>query len=179
MAETATQGKRTRKKGAKTLAREYFEALARQDLDAAVAVWRDGSPDRFHGIFDAVAPDGIRAWFSELFAAFPDFKLEILEIAGSGDNAAVRWRGTGTFTGPGRFQGLAPNGARVELEGCDMFRVADGQIVENNAYSNAMELAQQLGVLPPQGSFGEKAVTGLVNARTAATDAVRRFRERS
>jgi steroid delta-isomerase-like uncharacterized protein len=179
MAETGTQPKRARKKGAKTLAREYFEALGRQDLEAAVALWREGSPDRMHGIFDAVAPDGIRAWFSELFRAAPDFKLEILEIAGSGDNAAVRWRGTGTFTGPGRFQGLAPNGARIEIEGCDMFRVADGQIVEDNAYSNGMQLAQQLGVLPPQGSFGEKAVTGLVNARTATTDAIRRLRDRA
>jgi steroid delta-isomerase-like uncharacterized protein len=182
VAETATKksGASTkRKKGAKTLAREYFEALARQDLDAAVALWRDGSPDRFHGIFDAVAPEGIRAWFSELFAAFPDFELEILEIAAGGDNAAVRWRGSGTFTGPGRFQGLAPNGARIALEGCDMFRVADGEIVENNAYTNGMELAQQLGVLPPQGSVGEKAVTGLVNARTAAADTIRRFRERA
>jgi steroid delta-isomerase-like uncharacterized protein len=176
--ETTTTPKRTRKKGAKTIAREYFEALARQDLDAAVALWREGSPDHFHGIFDAVAPDGIRAWFSEMFAAFPDFKLEILEIAASGDNAAVRWRGTGTFTGPGRFQGLAPNGAKVELEGCDMLRVADGQIVENNAYTNGMALAQQLGVLPAQGSVGERAATGLVNARTAATVALRRFRER-
>jgi predicted ester cyclase len=178
MAETATKPKRTRKKGAKTLAREYFEALGRQDLDAAVALWRDGSRDHFHGIFDTVAPDGIRQWFSELYAAFPDFEMEILEIAASGDNAAVRWRGSGTFSGPGRFQGLAPNGSRVELEGCDMLRVADGQIVENNAYTNGVEIAQQLGVLPPEGSFGEKAVTGLVNARTAATDAIRRFRER-
>ena len=31
------------------------------------------------------------------------------------------------------------------MEGCDMLRVEDGQIVENNAYTNAVQLAQQLG----------------------------------
>ena len=86
-----------------------------------------------------------------MYAAFPDWKFEILELAASGKNAACRWRSTGTFDGPGRFQGLAPTGDRVVMEGCDMLRVEDGQIVENNAYTNGVLIAQQLGLLPPAG----------------------------
>jgi predicted ester cyclase len=174
----ATETKSPRKKGAKTIVREYFDALGAQDLDRAVSYWKPGSKDTIHGVVDMVAPDGIRAYFSETFAAFPDWKFEILELVGSGDMAAARWRVTGTFTGPGRYQGVAPNGKRIVLEGCDMFRVEDELIVENNAYANGMQIAQQLGLLPPQGSTAERAMTGAFNAKTAAAEAIKRFRER-
>ncbi len=36
---------------------------------------RPGSVDRLVGAQDLIAPDGIRAYFGELFAAFPDFEL--------------------------------------------------------------------------------------------------------
>jgi predicted ester cyclase len=174
----ATTSKATRKKGAKTIVREYFDALAAQDLDRAVAYWKPGSPDRIHGIADMTAPAGIRAYFSETFAAFPDWRFEVLELVGGGNLAAARWRVTATFTGPGRFQGIAPTGKTLTLEGCDMFRVEDELIVENNAYTNGMQVAEQLGLLPPQGSAGERAMIGAFNAKTAALGAVKRLRER-
>jgi predicted ester cyclase len=178
MAEAEAKTKTPRKKGAKSVVREYFDGLAEQDLDRALAVWKPGSIDHMYGMGDLDAPAGMRTWFTNLFGAFPDWRFEVLELIASGEHAAARWRVSATFAGPGRFQGIAPTGAKVELEGCDMFRVADGKIVENNAYSNGMQLAQQLGVLPPQGSVGERAVTGLVNARTAAAETLRRLRER-
>jgi predicted ester cyclase len=176
---TATKStKAGRKKGAKTIAREYFDALAAQDLEKAASMWKPGGRGYLHGMAELEAPRGWRAYFENLFRAFPDLELEVLEIAASGNNAGVRWRATGTFTGPARFQGLAPTGARVELEGCDMMRIEDEKVVENNAYTNGAQLAQQLGVLPADGSFGERAVTAAFNARTAAVDAVRRLRAR-
>jgi steroid delta-isomerase-like uncharacterized protein len=156
------------------IARGYIEAIGRQDLDGAVGMWRTGAMDHFHGTADLRAPEEVRAYFAELFAAFPDWQMEVLDIAGSRGRAAVRWRATGTFTGPGRFQGLAPTGAAIDIEGCDMISVDDGEIVENNAYFNGAQVAQQLGVLPPAGSFGEKALTAGANARTGASKLVRR-----
>ena len=50
------------------VARRYFEALGAHDLDAAVACWRPGGVDRLVGSQDLVAPEGIRTYFSELFA---------------------------------------------------------------------------------------------------------------
>lgn len=175
-AETKT--KSTRKKGAKSVVREYFDGLAEQDLDRALAVWKPGSVDRMYGMGDLDAPQGIRRYFGDLFAAFPDFRFEVLELVGSGEHAAARWRAKGTFTGPGRFQGVAPTGAAIELEGCDMFRVVDERIVENHAYINGAYLAQQLGLLPPPGSTAERAMTGAFNAKTATTAAIRKLLER-
>ena len=55
-----------------------------------------------------------------------------------------------------------------------MLRVEDGQIVENNAYTNGAEIAQQLGLLPRRGSTADRAMTGAFNAKTAAAGAIRK-----
>ncbi len=160
------------------IAKAYFGAIADRDLDAAVALWKPGSRDHIHGIVDMRSAAEIKAFFSAQYAAFPDWQFEILELAASGKNAACRWRATGTFTGPGRFQGLAPNGKSIVMEGCDMLRVEDGQIVENNAYTNAALIAQQLGLLPAQGSTADRVVTAAFNAKTATATAIGKLRDR-
>ncbi|HXV51830.1 MAG TPA: ester cyclase [Solirubrobacterales bacterium] len=164
-------------KTAGKLAKAYFGAIADRDLDLAVSLWKPGGRDLIHGIADLKAPHDIKAFFNGLYSAFPDYEFEILELAASGKNAACRWHSTGTFLGPGRFQGLAPTGARIELEGCDMLRVEDGLIVENNAYVNGALIAQQLGLLPQQGSTADRVVTGAFNAKTAALGHLRRLRD--
>lgn len=93
---------------AASVARAYFEAVAAQDLEAMVAPWQPGSPDVIHGVVEMRVPEDLRAWFGNLFAAFPDFRFEILEILASGEKAAVRWHATGTFNGSGRFEGSTP-----------------------------------------------------------------------
>jgi predicted ester cyclase len=168
----------TRKRGAKTVARSYFEAVAARDVEAMIEHWEPGQVGYLHGLAELRVPEGYREWFGNLFRAFPDFDMEPIEIVGAGELAAVRWRAAGTFTGPARFEGLAPNGARIELEGCDMLTIRDGLIRENHAYTNAAELARQLGALPPAGSLAERGLTGAINARTAAAEALGRLRER-
>jgi len=152
----------------------YFDALRRKDLDAAAACWRPGATDNLHGMAELRAPDGIRSYFGNLFAAFPDFEMLVASRISEGDKAAVRWTASGTFNGDARFEGMTPNGASVEVEGLDLLTVSDGLIVENRAYTNAMELARQLGALPPAGSAQEKAMLGAVNLRTAIASRLRR-----
>jgi predicted ester cyclase len=149
-----------------TVARGYFEAVGRRDVEAMASFWEPGARDVIHGVVDMRVPEDLRAWFGNLFAAFPDFSFEILDVVETGEKAAVRWDATGCFTGSGRFEGLDPNGARVDLQGCDMLTVRDGRIVHNDAYMNGAEMARQLGALPPAGSLPEKAMTGLLNLKT-------------
>ncbi len=164
---------------AEQVVRDYFEALARKDADGAAAMWREGCVDRLHGIAELRAPAGVRDYFTELFEAFPDWRVEVVELVASDELVAVRWRTRAAFTGPGRFQGIAPTGATVELEGCDMLRVLGGEIVENNAYTNGMQIAEQLGLLPAQDSTAGRAMTAAFNARTSAAAGLRRLRERN
>lgn len=154
------------------IAKRYFAALAAHDLDGATACWKPGSVDRLVGAQELVAPDDIRAYFGELFAAFPDFELEVLELTTARHRTAVRWRARGTFAGPGRFQGFTPNHARVVLEGCDVVTVADELIVHNDAYIDSGDIARQLGLLPAAGSPAEARLTRLANVRTKAMRAM-------
>jgi predicted ester cyclase len=160
--------------GTADVVRGYFDALARQDLEAAGDHWASGGLDRLHGLADLRGPEDVRDYFAALFAAFPDFRFDVISMAAEGELAAVRWRTRATFTGPGRFQGFAPNGATLDLEGCDMLTVRDGLIQENHAYTNAADLARQVGAHPPAGSVPERALTAMVNARTRIARLLRR-----
>ena len=167
-----------RAKGPTTVARAYLEAINDRDLDAAAAMWEPGRIDRLVGMADLRVPGEFKQWFSRLFGAFPDFKFEVLTIAASKENAAVRWRASATFNGTGKFEGMTPNDASIEIEGCDMLTIRDGKIVENHAYLNGTEMARQLGAMPPAGSVAEKGMIGALNAKTAVARGVQRLRDR-
>lgn len=149
-----------------SVARAYFDAVARRDVGAMAACWEPGTRDVIHGVADLRVPDDLRRWFGDLFASFPDFSFEVLEVLAAGEKAAVHWHATGTFSGTARFEGLIPNGERVDVQGCDVLTVRDGKVVHNDAYMNGAELARQLGALPPQGSPPERALTALLNLKT-------------
>ena len=151
-----------------TTTRRYFDALAARDLDAAVACWAPGGREVLHGMADVEAPAGVRAFFAEMFAAVPDARFEVLDTTTEDDRCAVRWRLTGTFAG-GPFQGLEATGARIDLVGCDVVRVADGLVVRNDAYLDGMTFARQAGTMPPAGSKGDQRLLQAANVRTRLT----------
>jgi glyoxylase-like metal-dependent hydrolase (beta-lactamase superfamily II)/predicted ester cyclase len=154
------------------VAKRYFEALSAHDLDAAIECWEQGGVDRLVGQQELVAPHGTRAYFKELFEAFPDFRFEVVDTTTSRNRTAVRWRAEATFAGPGLFQGFEPNGAHIALEGCDVVTVADGKIRALDAYLDSGTIARQLGFLPPSGSPGEARLAALANLRTRVLSAV-------
>lgn len=159
---------------AREVVSEYFDALRDQDLHRATATWKPGSPDRLYGFGELIAPEGIRDYFATIFAAVPDWRFEVLDMVAEGDQVAVRWRAAGTFSGKGKFQGLAPNGRPIELEGADVLTVEDGKIVSNHAYTNGIVFAQQVGALPAPGSAQERAMAAAFNAKTALAERFRR-----
>ncbi len=154
------------------VAKRYFDALSAHDLDAAVDCWEPGGVDRQVGQQELIAPDGTRAYFSDLFEAFPDFRFEVLDTTTYRNRTAVRWRAEATFAGPGSFQGFAPNGARIAIEGCDVITVVDDKIHSLDAYLDSGEIARQLGFLPASGSPAEARLAALANFRTRVLSAV-------
>ena len=159
---------------AREVVAEYFDALRDQDLDRATATWKPGGVDHLDGFDDLIAPDGIRDYFAMIFSAVPDWRFEVLALIAEGNEVAVHWRARGTFSGTGKFQGLAPNGKPIDLHGADVLMVEDGKIVSNFAYTNGMVFAQQVGALPPSGSTQERAMASMFNAKTALTKRLRR-----
>lgn len=156
------------------VARSYFEAVGRQDLDAMEAHYEPGGGGPIHGLVELRVGGNYREWFSSLFRAFPDWRFEVLDIVAEGDRAAVEWHASGTFSGSARFEGMEPNGASVDVQGCDIVTIRDGRIVDNQAYTSGTEIARQLGALPPQGSGAERAMTGALNLKTRIAGLLRR-----
>ena len=62
---------------AAAIARRYFGAVGRHDLDDAMACWAPGGIDHLAPVGELRVPDELRAYFEELFAAMPDFKYEV------------------------------------------------------------------------------------------------------
>lgn len=141
-------------------------AFAAGDAEAMVACWEPGGVDRIVGQAEVVAPDGVRAYFGELFRAFPDLQVEILAELASEDEYWVRWTGRGSLSGSVPYNGIAPNGRAIELEGCDCFQIRAGRIAANNAYVDGATLARQLGLLPAAGSGAERAMLAAFNLTT-------------
>jgi predicted ester cyclase len=64
-----------------------------------------------------------------IVAAMPDFRLEIEDVFGSGDRAAVRLRMIGTHTGEALL-GRAPSGAPLSASAVFIYRLQSGRIAE-------------------------------------------------
>jgi glyoxylase-like metal-dependent hydrolase (beta-lactamase superfamily II)/predicted ester cyclase len=154
---------------AETIARAYFEAIGARDLDGAVAMWAPGGRENVRGQVDVTAPEGVRTFIGELLEALPDMRFEVVNTTTEGDRCALQWRLTGTFAGPGSFNGLAPTGNPIVLEGIDLLTVRDGLIQSNEAFSDTMTVPRQLGMLPPQGSAAEQRMTAAFNVKTRLT----------
>jgi steroid delta-isomerase-like uncharacterized protein len=98
---------------------------------------------------------GIEAFKQAMFMfinAFPDLQItELYPLIAQGDTVAVRVSWTGTNTGD--FMGIPATGKRVSLTDCHIERIANGKIVERFAVTDAMNMMQQLGIIPaPQQS---------------------------
>ncbi|TDP44393.1 ester cyclase [Zavarzinia compransoris] len=91
-------------------------------------------------------PKGVKSQIAGLHAAFPDLKVEIVDMVAEDDRVAVRSRFFGTHRGP--FRGIAPTGSRVEVTGTFFWKLeADsGRIKERWGLFDAAALMRQLGV---------------------------------
>jgi limonene-1,2-epoxide hydrolase len=70
------------------VARAAFDAVNRQDPDGIVATGAPGYVDDFVAVGEIRGHDAVRAFFRELFAAFPDFTMTVDKIVAD-DTAAV------------------------------------------------------------------------------------------
>jgi glyoxylase-like metal-dependent hydrolase (beta-lactamase superfamily II)/predicted ester cyclase len=167
--QAAASRKRITGSKAQSVATRYFEAIDARDLDGAVALWAPGGRDNVRGRVDVIAPEGVRDFLGELIGALPDLSMQVVSTTAEGERCGVHWRLRGTFAGPGSFGGIAPTGARLDIEGFDLVTVRDGLIQHNDAFTDSMTFARQVGMMPPQGSAGEHRMMGAFNAKTRLT----------
>jgi hydroxyacylglutathione hydrolase len=166
MQQAAATRKRISGSKAEAVARRYFGAIDARDLDQAVSLWAEGGREYVRGQVDVLAPEGVRGFIGELIGAMPDLSMQVVSTTTEGERCGVQWRLTGTFAGPGHFGGIAPTGLPVELEGFDLLTVRGGLIQSNDAFTDSMSFARQIGMMPPQDSSAEKRMMQAFNAKT-------------
>jgi steroid delta-isomerase-like uncharacterized protein len=102
--------------------------------------------------FDVRGPEGIRQIVHMYRSAFPDIGFTPADIVEDGDRVAVRWEIRGTHRG--ELMGIPPTGLPVDLTAIEIFRLADGRIVEQWVAVDNLGMLRQLGVFPPAESGG-------------------------
>ena len=78
---------------------------------------------------DSQGASGGSDFVGMIIAAMPDFRLDIKDIFGAGDRAAVRLRMTGTHTGE-PLLGRPPTGKKLSANAVFIYRVQGGRVAE-------------------------------------------------
>ena len=111
-----------------TARRLLEEILSDGDLDrigdVVAAGYREHDPANE---VDTVGPDGMRDEFAMFRSAF-GFRFTVEDQIAEGDQVANRWSFRGRHEG--EFDGIAPTGRPVEMDGQVIFRFVDGKIEE-------------------------------------------------
>ena len=128
--------------------RLFEEVWGNRNLDAMDELMSDDFVDH-----DPIIGEGNRDSAKQAAAgyleAFPDLKLEIVDIIASGDKVAYRWIADGTFENP--LMGFEPNHERGEpIEGIVIDRLEDGQIVESHTQWNTLQFMRNIGAMPAE-----------------------------
>lgn len=124
------------------------EALNRRQLDTVDEIVSDDVVIRgTEG--DLRGRDALKADTRKYLEAFPDLSVAVEDLIAEGDRVVARTTVRGTQTG--ELEGIPPTGRAVEVADVDIYRIADGKIVEIWYQFDRFATMQQLGLLPDEG----------------------------
>nr|BBH87345.1 hypothetical protein KTC_20960 [Thermosporothrix sp. COM3] len=98
-----------------------------------------GQPGRDH--------EQMRQLITMLHTAFPDWRVEIVEMVAEANTVVIRWQGDVTHLGP--FQGIAATGKHIAVNGINMYHIREGKIEAEWEQTHTLGMLEQMGVLPP------------------------------
>jgi predicted ester cyclase len=123
---------------------EANKALVRRLVD-------EGVNRRNPGVLDEVAEGEFarlaRRWVSPFQSAFPDFRMEIVDLVAEGDKVVAHFRCSGTHEG--EWLGVAPTGRRFEsVDEIYVFRVRNAKLSSAIGVEDNLSRMRQLGLRP-------------------------------
>ena len=146
-------------------AARYLAAWLARDVEGVVAMctedvtWDDPAlPETYHG------HDGVRRFITATFRCFPDLHVDELEPpyrSTTRTKVLVPYRLTGTMRGPWEPTNIAPTGRRVSFEGIDEWEFRGERMCRYSTKYDALDVARQMGVVPPHGSGADRLLTRL------------------
>jgi len=131
----------------KALVQQFFEQVI--NLRNLAALDQFVSPNAVNHTVPACMPLGPSQFLSLHLNAFPDVQATVEDLLADRDKvvARVSYRGTQQ----GAFRSISPTGKQIAVMGINIFRIADGKMVEHWGLSDRISALQQLGAVPPQG----------------------------
>lgn len=106
----------------------------------------------------------VRSYLEDVWRAFPDLTIatpDVPFVDVDRQRAALPWRISGTMLGRVEPTGFAPTGARVDVEGVDLYEFRDGLLARVQTHYDLMDWGRQLGLVPPHGSRAERIAVRL------------------
>jgi len=91
-------------------------------------------------------PDGARVYYEIFITAFPDIHVINDEVVANGDLVSALWTARGTHDG--EAMGISPTGTQVTITGQALYRVSNGQIVEEWVHADMLGMLKQIGAMP-------------------------------
>ncbi|MFG2943783.1 ester cyclase [Streptomyces adustus] len=123
----------------------FAEAVVTGNLEALDEVVALDSIDHDPAPRQGPGPEGYKAMFGELRAAFPDLHVEVEHLVASDDEVAFAYTITGTHLGP--LMGHPATGRTVSYRGMQISRFdSDGKLVERWGSSDELGMLRQLGL---------------------------------
>ena len=157
------------------LVRWTFEQLNTHDVSDLRALWTQDTVERFPD-GECRGPDQITAYFDGVFAALPDFHMEVRGIVEQGDDVYVQWHLTGTHTGGG-FQGLDPPARASRSTAWTTSCSATGRWCRTSSSSTRCSSRARSGCCRPKARRPTGRVKVAFNAKTKIADAIAQQRE--
>jgi len=90
-------------------------------------------------------PEGVRQNMQMILTAFPDLRVEIVQIITSGNFTVTQTRATGTHKG--NFAGIPATNKSVVVPGCNVVELRNGKAIQGRLYSDTAALLMQIGAL--------------------------------
>lgn len=153
------------------LVRQAFDALNRKDLAFVRKFWNAETVEQFPDR-TCRGDEEIAKYFSEVFAAIPDWNIRIVDLAAQGDHVFVQWHLTGTHQGT--LLGVAATGKPLAIDGMDHFVIRNGMVVSNFVVFDQLAFARQIGLMPPDGSPVDRTLKAAFGAATMLLRSVTR-----
>ena len=120
---------------------EGNKAMVRRLIEAVNA----GEMDVVDELFTPELARPTRRSFTAFRSAFPDWRMEIVELVAEGNTMVGRFRCSGTNLG--EFKGVPPTGRRMEVDEVYFLRVEDGKFVYFWGLEDDLTRMRQLGLI--------------------------------
>ena len=105
-----------------------------------------------------VGPGARRKLYEMFYQAIPDARGEVLDLVAEGDKVVLVDRFGGTHRG--EFLGRPGTGDRIEWMAIHIYTIRDGKVLEDAVMTDALAIAQQLGLAPSLTKAAEAAMVG-------------------